>query len=89
MPIVLQINSALNTGSTGRIAEQIGKFVISQGWESYIAYGRSSNLSESNTIKIGSRLDFTSHIILSRCLDKNGHQYRDLITGRINANLVF
>lgn len=73
MPVVLQINSVLNTGSTGRIVEQIGKFALSQAWESYIAYGRSSNLSVSNTIKIGSRLGFASHIILSRCMDKHGH----------------
>ena len=37
---LLQINSVVNTGSTGRIAEQLGQYAISQGWESYIAYGR-------------------------------------------------
>lgn len=81
MSVVLQINSALNTGSTGRIAEQIGKFVISKGWESYIAFGRSNNSSESNTIKIGNKLDFVSHVIISRCLDRHGY-------GSVNATKI-
>ena len=40
MPKLLQINSVVNTGSTGRIVEQLGLFAISQGWESYIAFGK-------------------------------------------------
>jgi len=72
MAVVFQINSGVNIGSTGRIAEQIGKCCLAKGWESYIAYGRSSNPSESKTIKIGNNLDFFSHVFLSRCLDKHG-----------------
>lgn len=37
---VLQVNSTLNWGSTGRIAEDIGNAVIKEGGESHIAYGR-------------------------------------------------
>ena len=37
---LLQINSVVNSGSTGRIAEEIGQIAIAAGWESYIAYGR-------------------------------------------------
>ena len=40
MPKLLQINSVVNTGSTGRIVEQLGQWAMTQGWESYIAYGR-------------------------------------------------
>ena len=41
MPKILQINVTCNWGSTGRIAEDIGKLAIAEGWESYISYGRS------------------------------------------------
>ena len=37
---IFQINTSVNTGSTGRIAEEIGQTVIANGMESYIAYGR-------------------------------------------------
>ena len=50
---LLQINSTLNWGSTGRIAEEIGQVVLSKGWESYIAYGRQCNKSKSQSFRIG------------------------------------
>ncbi|ARN56288.1 hypothetical protein STSP1_00664 [Sedimentisphaera salicampi] len=34
MKKLLQINSVLNSGSTGRIAEGIGHQAISRGWDS-------------------------------------------------------
>ena len=37
---LLQINVSANWGSHGKIAEGIGKIAISNGWESYIAFGR-------------------------------------------------
>lgn len=39
MPTLLQIDSCLNMGSTGRITESIGALSISQGWECYIVHG--------------------------------------------------
>jgi glycosyltransferase involved in cell wall biosynthesis len=72
MPKILQINSLVNKGSTGRIVEQIGNFFISNGWQSYIAFGRSSNESKSKTIKIGNEFDHILHGIKSRLLDKHG-----------------
>ncbi len=69
---LLQINSTANWGSTGKIAEQIGQAAMSAGWESYIAYGRSANLSKSKLIKIGSRLGVLWHIIESRLFDNHG-----------------
>ena len=32
MPKLLQINSVVNTGSTGRIAEKLGEVAMAQGW---------------------------------------------------------
>ena len=72
MPIVLQINSAINYGSTGKIAEQIGLLVIQQGWDSYIAHGRYINSSESKSIQIGNKLDWIYHALMTRITDRHG-----------------
>ena len=72
MPKLLQINSVVNTGSTGRIAEQLGVLAISQGWESYIAYGREARESQSRLIKIGSKWDVNFHAIGSILTDRHG-----------------
>ena len=53
MPTLLQINSVANTGSTGHIAEDIGRLAIANGWNSYIAYGRKALPSQSKLIRIG------------------------------------
>mgnify|MGYP000966075272 CR=1 FL=1 len=37
---LLQISIEVNSGSVGRIAEQIGQKAIDCGWDSYIAYAR-------------------------------------------------
>lgn len=72
MPTLLQINATANWGSTGKIAEQIGKLAISKGWESYIAYGRNCNPSESKLIRIGSKYDVYEHYFENRFLDNEG-----------------
>jgi len=72
MPILLQINSVVNWGSTGRIVEEIGQASVANGWESYIAYGRYDRSSASKKIKIGNKLDFYFHIIMTRLFDKHG-----------------
>ena len=58
---LLQINVTANWGSTGKIAEQIGRLAIDRGWESYIAYGRGEPASESRLLRIGSDLDMRLH----------------------------
>lgn len=72
MKTLFQINSTSNWGSTGRIAEDIGRTVMSQGWESYIAYGRYSSEGLSRTIQIGSQWDTYNHVLQSRLLDNHG-----------------
>ena len=69
---LLQINVTSNWGSTGKIAEQIGKLAILNGWESYIAYGRYNNPSESETIKIGNDLIVYEHYLENYFLDNEG-----------------
>lgn len=39
MPKLLQIDSCLGVGSTGKIAEGIAKIAIAQGWECYLMHG--------------------------------------------------
>ena len=72
MPKLLQINVTANWGSTGKIAEQIGRTVIKHGWKSYIAYGRWSNLSLSNLIKVGGKWDMYMHYGEQRIRDNEG-----------------
>lgn len=69
---LLQLNVTANWGSTGRIAEGIGNAAIKRGWESYIAYGRYSNPSQSRLIKAGTKKDVYSHYFKSRFFNKEG-----------------
>ncbi len=69
---LLQINVTANWGSTGKIAEDIGRLAITQGWESWIAYGRGNPTSQSHLIRIGSDMDMRLHGIQSRLLDNHG-----------------
>lgn len=73
MPKLLQINVTANWGSTGKIAEDIGKVAMSNGWESYIAYGRDTNpISTSKLIQIGNKWDMYYHGLQTRIFDKHG-----------------
>lgn len=68
---VLQINTGVNTGSTGRIAEDIGKLLLEKGHESYIAYGRGSRPSASKLIRIGKDMDVYLHGIKTALTDRH------------------
>lgn len=72
MPKLLQINITANWGSTGKIAESIGLAAMKQGWESYIAYGRWSNPSQSHLIKVGNKLDMYMHYGEQKIRDNEG-----------------
>jgi len=68
---LLQINVTSNSGSTGRIAEDIGLLAVSHGWESYVAYGRTNNNSKNKAIRIGSGFDIKVHGLLTRVFDNH------------------
>ena len=72
MPKLLQINVTANWGSTGKIAEQIGICAQVHGWESYLAYGRMSNPSQSHLIRIGNNLEKYFHYGEQRIRDNEG-----------------
>lgn len=78
----LQINTIVNSGSHGRIAEEHGKLLIEKGHESYIAYSRGANNSDSELIKIGKRSDVAFHVLITRVFDRHGF-------GSINATRSF
>ncbi len=69
---ILQVNSVANTGSTGRIAGEIGQLAIDNGWESHIAYGRKARPSKSELIRIGCKLDVNLHVFQTRIFDRHG-----------------
>lgn len=69
---LLQINTVVNSGSTGRIAEEIGRTAIEAGWRSVIAYGRNPRPSTSELIRVGNDLDVRLHGLRSRVFDDHG-----------------
>ena len=71
MPKLLQISIEVNSGSVGKIAEQIGETVLENGWESYITYARNNNPSKSQVIKIGNKFDLYVHGIETRIFDNH------------------
>ncbi len=73
MKTLLQINAACNSGSTGRIAEQIGLLARENGWRSCIATGgRYSRASQLEKIEIGGWWNERWHAVESRLLDNHG-----------------
>lgn len=73
---LLLINVSANSGSTGRIAEEIGQTAMQHGYESYFAYGRTGRDSQSNLIRIGNGFDIKLHGLESRLFDNHGFSSR-------------
>lgn len=73
MPSLLQLDTCLGVGSTGRIAEIIGGLARESGWHSYMFHssrfvGQSSLMS----YQVGNKLDEYRHYLLSRLFDLHG-----------------
>lgn len=69
---ILQVNTTINWGSTGKIAEQIGLVVMAQGGESYIAHSyRYENPSKSTPIRLGGKWSHKRHKWWSK-FDRHG-----------------
>ncbi len=71
-PVILQIDVALNVGSTGRIVHEIGDAILKEGWMSHAAFGRYSAPSTSTAHKIGTNADHAAHLLLTRLFDLHG-----------------
>lgn len=72
MPKLFQINVVSNVLSTGKICEDIGQVALSNGWESYVAYGRLSKPSASTEYRIGSSYSVYRHYAEHRLFDREG-----------------
>lgn len=73
MKTLLQISSALNYGSTGKIAEQIGLLAKAQGWRSCIAHGNKyKNPSQLETYQVVTPWQELEHEAKSLLFDAHG-----------------
>ena len=70
---ILRITTEINRSSIGRTTEQLGKLVIAEGWESYIAWGRSDGNSDSFKIHVGNKTSVLFHVLLTRFFDLHGY----------------
>lgn len=74
MPKLLQINSASAKGSTGGIAETIGRLATQRGWDCYIASSvRHSSPSQMKSIIVGSKFGTYLHAFFSMLFDAHGY----------------
>lgn len=69
---VLQINSVIDYGSTGRITRDLYNYLESKGHDCLIAFGRGNSTPGYKTIKIGSSIDQKIHVLYSRLTDRHG-----------------
>src|SRR5699024_8325988 len=70
---LLQINTTVNTTSTGRITEEIGQKAMEDGYESFIAYRKAGpEGSRSELIKSGNEIDKYWHGFKTRVFDLHG-----------------
>lgn len=70
--VVYQINVEANYGSTGKIAEALGKKVTQNGGTAFLAHGRKYRSSELKTYKVGNLWSYAVHFLISRLLDGHG-----------------
>jgi putative colanic acid biosynthesis glycosyltransferase len=82
---LLQISIEVNSGSVGKIAEQIGETVLENGWYSYITYARNINPSKSEVIKIGNKLDLYWHGFETRIFDNHCFSSKSATKDLINT----
>lgn len=81
---VVQINSVAYTGSTGRIAGDIGDVLIEKGHKSYIAYGRGEAVGISELIKIGDTLGTYLHGLNTLLTDGHGFSSKNATSRLVN-----
>ena len=73
MPTLLQINSAVNFSSTGKIVEQLGTAARKNGWLTYVAHGaRYVKQTELEDLHIDSSWEERLHWIRSKLFDAHG-----------------
>jgi len=63
---VLQINSVCKSGSTGKIAYDLHSWLLVNGHESVIAYGRGKRIDDTNTYRFAPTWEVYLHAMLTR-----------------------
>jgi glycosyltransferase involved in cell wall biosynthesis len=69
---VFQINTAIGEGSTGRIAEDIGNFLLKDGHDCCVAFSRGKSEGQFDLFRIGNKIDFVFHGLHSFLFDRHG-----------------
>ena len=69
---ILQVNAIYGSKSTGTIVKDIDLLLQSKGHESYVAFQKSTEV-PTNGYKIGNKLDYKIHALLTRLLGKQGY----------------
>lgn len=69
---ILQINSVCGIGSTGRIVTDFHAILVSQGYQSTVAFGRDKSENCKQSIRVGSYIDNYLHIARTRLFDTHG-----------------
>lgn len=77
MSKLLLVNASINSTSTGRIAEEIGRQAKAEGFDVVAGYGFVNNNSSLHTIKIGDKVDHYIHAIETRIFDNHGFGSRN------------
>jgi glycosyltransferase involved in cell wall biosynthesis len=72
MKTIVQINSVINKGSTGKICQGIGELAQVEGWQHHAVFGRLSNDTSLATYRIGSNIDNRLHFLRSFLFDAQG-----------------
>lgn len=73
MPTLLQFDTCLGSGSTGRIAEIIGDLARDAGWQTYMAHGsRFVKKTSMTAIQVGNKMHEYKHYAISRLFDCHG-----------------
>ena len=80
---VLQINAVYEKFSTGRTTKELHEAMQSKGIESFVACPDLALLSE-NGYKIGNKLDWKFHALLSRITGKQGYFSHFATKGLLN-----
>lgn len=73
MPVLLQIDSCLGVGSTGRITESIGNLAMTCGWDCYIAHGaRYVGTTKMHSVPVVTKFGEYRHALKSMLFDRHG-----------------
>lgn len=69
---VIQINTVYGTGSTGRIAKDLQRYLREHGHDCLVCYGRGDREKREDSYRISGRMGVYLHALLSRITDKQG-----------------